>query len=504
MRPLGSAPEVDGEAPRICEGQGYAYEDKKKRSGEGRQEGTGRMKIGQENEKLEFKKTTAELREGIVSMAAILNKHGGGELYFGVRNDGTPLGMDISDKTLRDVSEYVANRIESKIYPRVDAVYVGDAHCVHVEFMGDNAPYYAFGRAYVRVADTDRQMSAAELESYILKKNEGHGFWDGSVSEKTVSDVDEAVLRDYIDRGNRAGRVDFPYTNNAEVLNRLSATVDNKLKNAADVLFCGSSMLEIQMAIFAGTERLTFNDIDRKSGSVTELVAIAEKYIRSNIRWRVVLDGSIQRKEIPEIPIEAIREAIINSYCHRLYSSSQNNEIAIYSNRIEIYNPGTFPEGLKPEDFINGKERSKKRTPFLAQLMYYTKDIESFGTGLKRITDACQAAGVRVEFEMLKLGFAVVFYRPDENFITTDKRSYDLINDQINVQINVPLNAMETQVFSIVSKNPNLTLDEVAQRISKSPKTAQRYLDALRKKNVLRRVGSRKGGHWEVISVSEN
>jgi ATP-dependent DNA helicase RecG len=128
----------------------------------------------------------------------------------------------------------------------------------------------------------------------------------------------------------------------------------------------------------------------------------------------VVLDGSIQRKEIPEIPIEAICEVIINSFCHRLYTSSQNNEITIYSNRIEIYNPGTFPEGLTPQDCINGKERSKKRNPLLAQLMYYTKDIESFGSGLRSITEACKAAGVKVEFEMLKLGFAVVFYRPGE------------------------------------------------------------------------------------------
>jgi hypothetical protein len=50
------------------------------------------MKFGKESEKLEFKKTTAELHEGVISMTAILNKHGGGELYFGIRNDGTPLG----------------------------------------------------------------------------------------------------------------------------------------------------------------------------------------------------------------------------------------------------------------------------------------------------------------------------------------------------------------------------------------------------------------------------
>jgi ATP-dependent DNA helicase RecG len=81
---------------------------------------------------------------------------------------------------------------------------------------------------------------------------------------------------------------------------------------------------------------------------------------------------------------------------------------------VEIYNPGTFPEGLTPQDFIKNTERSVKRNPLLAQLMYYVKDIESFGTGLKRITDACEEANVKVEFQMLKKGFAVVFYRDDD------------------------------------------------------------------------------------------
>jgi alanine racemase len=57
--------------------------------------------------------------------------------------------------------------------------------------------------------------------------------------------------------------------NNDEVLNRLGVAENGKLKNAADVQFCGSLNLEVQMAIFAGTERLTFNDIARKSGKIT-------------------------------------------------------------------------------------------------------------------------------------------------------------------------------------------------------------------------------------------
>jgi len=453
------------------------------------------MKIGKESEKLEFKKTTAELREGVISISAILNKHGGGELYFGVRNDGTPMGQMMSDKTLRDISQAIHNHIEPKIYPKITEVVVDDKECIYIEFSGDDAPYFAYGRAHIRIADEDRVMSPAELEAFILKKNAKHDLWDNEISDKTVSDVEEGVLRDYIDRANRAGRIDFPYTTREDVLHKLNVTEDDKLKNAAFALFCGSSTLEVQMAIFATTERLTFNDIKRESGNVISLVETAEKYIKNNIRWRVVLDGSLQRKEIPEIPMDAVREALINSYCHRDYRSSQNNEITIYSNRVEIYNPGTFPDGLTPQDFIKGLERSIKRNPLLAQLMYYSKDIESFGTGLMRITTACEEAGIKVEFQLLKKGFAVVFYRPDTHFETGDVSK----NVPKNFPKNVPMNEFEKMIISAISQNPKVTQEQLATVISKSRKTVQRYLDGLRKKSIVRYVGPKNGGHWEII-----
>ena len=453
------------------------------------------MKIGKENEKIEFKKTTSELKEGIISMTSMLNKHGGGELYFGIRNDGTPLGFNISEKTLRDISQAVANHIEPKIYPNITEVFIDEKPCIHVEFSGEEFPYFAYGRAYIRVADEDRILSPAELENFINKKNEWRGIWDSGLSDRTIADIDEDVLKDYLERANRVGRIDFAYTTKEDVLHKLELTSGEKLKNAADVLFVGSRMLEVQMAIFAGIERLTFIDIKRESGNVKSLVEAAEKFIQSNIRWRVVLDGSLQRKEIPEIPMDAVREALFNSYCHRLYTSSQNNEITIFSNRIEIYNPGTFPEGHTPQDFIEGEERSIKRNPMLAQLMYYTKDIESFGTGLKRIALACEEAKVKFEFRLLKNGFAVVFYRPDEKFIATDKISDVVLNDVTNVI----LNKMEKVALAIIKGNPAITAEQLAEHLSKSGRTAQRYLDSLQKKNVIRRIGAKKDGHWEIV-----
>ena len=95
---------------------------------------------------------------------------------------------------------------------------------------------------------------------------------------------------------------------------------------------------------------------------------IAENYIKSNMRWKVEFTGELQRKEIPEIPIDAIREALLNSFCHKDYASGQSNEVAIYKDRIEIYNPGAFPEGYEPRDFIDKVERPIRRNPKIAVL----------------------------------------------------------------------------------------------------------------------------------------
>ncbi|MDR1687787.1 MAG: putative DNA binding domain-containing protein [Clostridiales bacterium] len=458
------------------------------------------MKIGSESEKLEFKKTTAELKEGVISTVAMLNKHGSGELFFGIRNDGTVLGQMVTDKTLRDISQAVANHIQPQLFPKIELVYLDDKQCVRVEATGDDAPYYAFGRAYIRVADEDKVMSPAELEEYILRKNARVITWDSGISDKSAGDIDEAALKDYHERANLAGRINFPYTTKEDALTRLGMLKNGALTNAAAVFFVGAPLLEIQMAIFATTERLTFNDIRREAGNVQQLAAAAEKYIRNNIRWRVVLDGSLQRKEIPEIPMDAVREAIINSFCHKDYKSSQNNTVSIYSNRVEIYNSGTFPEGLTPEDFIEGSEASVKRNPLLAQLMYYVKDIESFGTGLKRITSACESAGVEVEFKLLKLGFAVVFYRPDI-FPSNDCDNGDgSITNNItnNITNSITINESQKAILAQMSKDNTITVKKLAEILGIAERNVKTHIKVLKQAALIERKGSPKGGYWVV------
>jgi len=99
---------------------------------------------------------------------------------------------------------------------------------------------------------------------------------------------------------------------------------------------------------------------------------------------------------------------------NRDYLKPESNKIAISRNRVEIYNPGAFPEGLTPEDFIQGKEQSILRNPLLADVLFKSKEIEKWGSGLKRIYEECLEYRVKIEFEILKTGFVAVFYRKEK------------------------------------------------------------------------------------------
>lgn len=123
-----------------------------------------------ESETVELKKSTSELKEAVISTVAMLNKHQLGEVIFGIRNDGTAVGQQVSDKTIRDISKAIADNVEPKIYPVIAQVTIDGRQCIKLQVAGKDHPYYAYGRAYIRVGDEDRQLSARELENLILKK----------------------------------------------------------------------------------------------------------------------------------------------------------------------------------------------------------------------------------------------------------------------------------------------------------------------------------------------
>ena len=470
--------------------------------------------FGIETEQVEFKKSTAELDAATDSIAAILNKHGSGTLYFGVRSDGRVVGQIVTEETLRKVSQAIAQRIEPTIFPDVSTVVVNGRACVRVSFVGEDVPYASGGLYRMRVADEDRRMSTGQLGSFFKEKLLREAPWDARLSSKSMDDVSEKTLKRYIERGRAAGRISFDFDGKEDALERLGLARGGRLTNAAAVLFCPSDHFMFKCGIFATSSRTTVLDMRQEAGSLYDLLDYATMYVAKNIKWRFEFDGSPQRIEIPEVPTEAVREALINAFCHRDYTSSLAVQVDIFAERIDVFSPGRFPEAVDPKDCLSGKVAfSESRNKLLSEALFRAKDIESYGTGMPRIKEACDAAGVRVEYTNHRQGVIVSFYRPDwsrfglkaEEEKTHDGAEDNLASDKLCGPVNGPVNGpeklskTESMVRDALQKDGTLTRRDLCQLLERGDGTIKRALSSLKSKGVLRRVGSDKSGHWEVL-----
>jgi len=451
----------------------------------------------EESEYIELKKSTSELTEAVISIAAMLNKHGKGEVFFGIKNNGEVVGQQISENTLRDVSQSVSNNIEPKIYPEIEKVMIEDKSCIHIEFSGkSNELYYAFGRPYIRVSDEDKKLSPQEIETRIRSKIKSEVVWDKEISDTGIKQINNTVVRDFFERALQAGRITYKVSAADVGIKKLGLVKNEKLTNAGKVLFGKNTDIEFQMAIFAGTEKLTFLDIGQIKGNIFFLLDETEKYIRNHINWRVQF-GKMEREEIPEIPIAALREALVNSLCHRDYTVSESNKVAIFRDRIEIYNPGNFPDGITPEDYIKKNEASILRNPSIADVLYKSKDIEKWASGLKRIFNECLENKIKVEFKCMKTGFATVFYRPEINDETI-KNYQKKTSEKITPELHSNCTRIALEIFDLLKENKYITIKEISKKINAAERTIKYNIKELKEKKLIKRVGPDKGGYWEL------
>ena len=119
-----------------------------------------------------------------------------------------------------------------------------------------------------------------------------------------------------------------------------------------------------------------------------------------------------------------MREALINSLCHRQWEKyNLTNSIAIYDDRVEIANPGIFPLQITPET-IKESHESYPYNLKIAVALYKSTYLESWGSGAKRIMDACREQGIEEPIWRCDGGFVIVtFKRPFYGLNHQEKKS---------------------------------------------------------------------------------
>lgn len=453
-----------------------------------------------ESEKLEFKTSTSELKEGIISIASILNKHQKGELYFGIKKNGKVLGQMVAEKTIRDVSQAISQHVEPKIFPKIKEVVLKGKDCIHVDFSGSNTPYYAYGRAYIRVGDEDRLMSAKELERFILNKNKDKLRWDKEVCEEaSYEDIDIKKVKSFLEKRSKFSGVAVPSDTKKTLeairgIKRINGRV--KVTNLG-LLFFGKNPQkfiahsEVKVARFKGTDMVEFIDEARIKTTFLEALDEVEKFVKKNTRKAMKI-VEFERVDIPEYPYEAIREALVNALAHRDYFlTGATIRVLIFDDRIEIDNPGVPPFPIKE---IEGKHFA--RNEYICRRFHDVGEMEEYGTGITKMKKLMRKHGLREPlFSKSSNFFKVTFHGPKEKIL-------DLIPSvpkerRINLE-ELGLNKRQIEALRLmVNENKRLTNKYYCGLFNVSRQTATRDLVDLVDKNMVSEKGKGRGAYYE-------
>ena len=171
-----------------------------------------------------------------------------------------------------------------------------------------------------------------------------------------------------------------------------------------------------------------------------------------------------------------------------------------FKDRIEIHTTGGFPKGHTPEEFLDGSKKAIRRNKVITGVLYYSKDMETFATGLKRIKDLCDEVGCKVEFRTEKDDFVVVFYRnlretwKDEQ----NNTSAEILKHQNDVLNDVLKDVLENQITQLLIKDNRLSQKQIAAKTGRSIASVQRAMKKLSEQGKIVREGGKRFGHWKV------
>ena len=122
----------------------------------------------------------------------------------------------------------------------------------------------------------------------------------------------------------------------------------------------------LSCALFMGTEKVRILDRRDFHSDIPTMIDEAVAWILTKINVEFIIKR-VRREERPELPEEALREAVVNAVAHRDYRSTANVQIYVFKDRIEIVSPGGLPEGMEEADLGT---KSVPRNPLLFGMLY--------------------------------------------------------------------------------------------------------------------------------------
>ncbi|AUB56370.1 transcriptional regulator [Methanobacterium subterraneum] len=419
---------------------------------------------------------------GFKTISAFSNSEGG-TLFCGVSDAGEIVGFDCNDQLVRTITHKIMDKMG--IHPTFSCFDWDDKEILMIIVKKSPNPISYNGRYYKRANSITTPIPGDELKDFFLQGSN----WDGLTNDYSVDEIDEESVGRFIRRAVNKGRLVADDTEDiSEILLKLNLLVDGKLTNAALILFGKDPQKYFTNAL---VRVLRFKDevnvSDRRiKGNLFRQAEEAEEAIKNSINVKLEIKGKLTRDEIWDYPLEAIREALINSIVHRDYFKySIQSQIKIFDDHIWFFNPGELFGGITIEKLKN-THPSSTRNPLISEMFFKAGLVEVHGSGIQRMIRSLKGAGLpEPDFKEEFAGFSV--YMKKNVFDKEYLKSLGLNNSQI-------------QAIAYIQDHGSLTMSDFL-RISHgiNERTLRRYLADLVDKKLIRAIGEKKGRRYELF-----
>ncbi len=432
------------------------------------------MNLGLESEKIEFKKSTSELIEGVISISSMLNKHGEGTVYFGVKNNGDIIGQkDINENTLRDVSRKIAEGIKPQVIPTIALELIDNRKIIKVNAKGNDIPYSAFGKYYSRSFDEDKQLSPEMLKALINREGEP----DYIVQKTSLKqNLTFKMLKGlYLSNDIKI--------NNEKFEENLGLYTNNKKYNFMAELLADSNDISIKVVTFAGNDKTVMLKRTEYGGKCLLLSVNNVLEYMESINETKVKVGGIQRKEEKYFDFSSFKEAWLNACVHTKWAEEIPPVVYVYDDRIEIVSNGGLPSSLSKEDFYAGisKPINKKLLKIFGDLDY----IDQTGHGIPLI---------------LKNYGRNAFYISEHTIIVTIPLNKRLLEEVEDKKIRyIDLNESEVKILNLIKNDVTYKTKDLMGITNFSEPYINKIIRSLKDKKYIERIGANKNGYWEVL-----
>ncbi|MPM59501.1 hypothetical protein SDC9_106345 [bioreactor metagenome] len=386
-----------------------------------------------ESKVLEFKEKLSDYARLIETVTAFANTQGG-TIIIGIRDsDREILGLDRVEieRYQQEIPQVIADTISPQIAVDLYGQDFGGNTCVTIQvYPGPQKPYFIkrYGipdGVILRFGSHNRKADSFAIEQFSRMQS-GVRFERQPCPQISFEELSNDLLSLVFTRVDQSIFIGAGY-GSSEVTGRIIPNVAGALLFYPDHPKIIPES-ELVVSVYADTGKQHLIRKEEFSGGLIPILEGSFILLSSLLGTNYERDGLIKQPVEHEIPLDAIREALVNAVAHRAYEYEAPIRVTLFPDRIEFLNPGTFYAPINSENLKEGL--SRYRNPLIADALRKKGYMEKQGIGINLIISSCLAAGLEEpQFVELEHHVKVVMYRRRtlEQQVQYRSNPYDLV-----------------------------------------------------------------------------